>query len=187
MNHEELLRESRRILDEGGVETPAFITPVPGTFPLNCDIDNDVAVVTFLTSAPEKNVHYSEEYVFERIRGTWEYLGGGSASMGLPPPVRRTREELNGLHMRLTGHGLTRRRRHSLFPARRWISTAELQLSDEVAGLRLDDRPVRVPRHGIVSVVWPTLHPATATALAADGRTLASLTLEPRIWTPTPD
>lgn len=187
MNHEELLRESRRILEEGGVQAPSASASAPGTFPLNCDIADDIAVVTFITSVPGKDVHYSEECVFERIQGTWEYLGGGSASINLPSLARLSRTELDGAHMRLTGHGLTRRRRTSLLPSQHWISTAELQLSDEVALLRLDDRPVKVPRHGIVSAVWATLDPATATALTADGRVLSSLALEPRIWTPTPD
>ncbi|GAA2724842.1 hypothetical protein [Actinocorallia aurantiaca] len=185
MNHEELLRESRRILEEGGVEAPSLPVAASGTFPLNCDIAGDIALVTFISSLPGEDAYRSEEYVFERIRGTWEYLGGGAASMEFPIPVRRSREDLNGTHMRLTGHGLTKRRRVGDLPTEGWISTAELRLSDEVALFRLDDRPVPVPGHGIVSAIWPTLESATATALASDGRTLSSLVLEPRVWTTT--
>lgn len=187
MTHEELLEECRKILEAGGVTASRPDAPESGTFPLSCDIAEDIAVVTFVTSAPEKGVHYSEECVFERIGDAWEYLGGGSASMDFPCPVRTSRAEMGGVDLRLTGHGLTRRRRPVLFPNRRWISTAELQTSDEVAVLRLDDREVGIPPHGIVSVLWPGLQPATVTALSADGRALASLTLEPRTWFETPE
>ncbi|WP_157963837.1 hypothetical protein [Actinocorallia populi] len=187
MTHEEVLRECRRILEDGKVEAPSFTAPVSGTFPLNCDIAEDIAVVTFITSMPDDRSYCSEHYVFERADGAWEYLGGGSASMDSPCPVRLPRTGLGGAHLRLTGHGLTRRRRPALFPERRWIVTAELQLCDEAAALLLNDRPVTVPGHGIVSAVWPTLQPATATALAADGRALSSLVLEPRTWFHTPE
>lgn len=187
MTHEEVLKECRRVLEEGRVAAPLRPTPALGTFPLNCDIAEDIAVVTFLTSMPDEKSYCSEQYVFELADGVWEYLGGGSASMDSPCPVRLPRTGLGGAHLRLTGHGLTRRRSPGLYPERRWIVTAELQLCDEAETLLLDERPVAVPDHGIVSAVWPTLRPATATALAADGRTLSSLLLEPRTWFHAPE
>jgi len=187
MTHEELLEECRKILETGRVETPPSWTSTDGTFPLNCDIAEDIALVTFVTSVPGKGVYYSEECVFERIAGVWEYLGGQSASMDSPSPVRGTRAELGGTHLRLTGHGLTRRRRPVLFPNRRWISTAELQASDEVAVLHFDDREIEVPPHGLVSVIWPSRRPAEITALDLDAKPLTSLALNPRIWFEAPD
>jgi hypothetical protein len=187
MTHEELLEECRKILETGRVETPRSWTSTDGTFPLNCDIDEDIALVTVVTSAPDKGVYYSEECVFERISGVWEYLGGRAASMDFPTPVRGTRAELGGTHLRLTGHGLTRRRRPALFPDKRWISTAELQASDEVASLHLDDREIEVPPHGFVSVIWHSLRPARITALDPDAKPLVSLDLNPRTWFEAPD
>ncbi len=187
MTHEEVLTECRSVLEKGRVAEPSFGASGTGMIPLNCDIAEDIAVVTFITSMPDEKSYCSQHYVFELVGGVWEYLGGGSASMGSPCPVRLPQAGLGGAHLKLTGHGLTRRRSPGLYPERRWIATAELQLSDEAQTLLLDERPVTVPGHGIVSAVWSTLRPTTATALAADGRALSSLLLEPRTWFHAPE
>ncbi|MFG2003172.1 hypothetical protein ACGFNU_28830 [Spirillospora sp. NPDC048911] len=177
MTDHELYDELLRLLRDGMPEpAPAEFDDATGFLPLGVDVDGDIGVVTFLSREPLGL--FIEGTMFHRRNGEWMELGGGGGSAPDQPLARRTASELGGQHLRRYGTGKTVRNADRLLPwGAKWVSQARLQVSAEVARLRVGNRFMSVPAHGHAVVVWGARRAPVVEALADDGSVLGSLDL----------
>ncbi|MEU5882166.1 hypothetical protein [Spirillospora sp. NPDC047279] len=171
--HDELLRLLRDGIPQSA---PAEFDDETGFLPLGVDVDGDVGVVTFLCREPVGL--FIEGTAFHRRHGEWMELGGGGGSAPERPLARRTADELGGHHIVTYGTGKTVRNADRLLPwGAKWVSQVRLQVSAEVARLRVGHRYVTVPAHGHAVVVWGARRAPLVEALAEDDSVLSSLDL----------
>lgn len=176
MNYD-AVAESRRLIEHGAPDRLVRLTRRRRWIPIAVDVDGDVAAAAFLRRGVSGGGCH-DLWALERRDGDWELIGG-SGGDGYPPelPDRPPAAEL-GAFARLDGSGWTRRDDGRLTPwGAQGVSTASLTVSAEVAHLRVDDRDVSVPRHGIAVVVWGTRRPPAVVALASDGTPLTQIPL----------
>jgi hypothetical protein len=179
MNDHELHEELLRLLREGMPDpAPTEFDEARGFMPLGVDVDGEVAVVTFLCRSPfDPASLFIEGTTFHRRNGEWMELGGGGGSAPEEPLARRTAAELGG-HLARYGTGKTVRNADRLLPwGAKWVSQARLRVSAETTHMRVGNRPVKVPAHGHVVVVWGARRAPVIEALADDGTVLATLDL----------
>ncbi|MBT8240620.1 MAG: hypothetical protein KJN63_05280, partial [Acidimicrobiia bacterium] len=60
-------------------------------------------------------------------------------------------------------------------PSRRGVSHVEMRLGSQVAALRVSDRIIETPAHGLAIVVWSTRRPPAMAALSSAGEPLGEV------------
>lgn len=167
------LAESRRMIAEGVPEMPFRLTRRRRFIPVAFDVDGEVAATLFLRRGVSGNP-WLEAWALERRDGDWTILGGGSGD-GYDH-VFEPRESLDGLFVSY-GSGWTTRSAGRSLPGFGGISNAEMRLGSQVAALRVRNRTIEVPSHGVAIVVWPTRRRPRIMALASAGEPLGEISL----------
>lgn len=175
MEFSQTVERCRRLIAEGGDFSAPYRIQGPGTFPLNLDVRGNAAAVTFLTAGAAGSRFYVQTFVLQRIHGIWEYLGGGGSSCE-DFPDRCPSTAQFGRQLLVSRRGQTRKRR-APFIGSRWISVGHVRVSTEITTLYADDRPIPIPPHGHVSVLWTTRRGPTLRAWSGVGELLTTMRL----------
>ncbi|NNE95910.1 MAG: hypothetical protein HKN24_07770 [Acidimicrobiales bacterium] len=167
------LSESRKMFAQGVPDIPFKLTRRRRFIPLAFDVDGDVGATLFLRRGVNGNP-WLEAWSLERRDDEWTVLGGGSGD-GYDH-LFEPRQSIEGLVLPC-GSGWTARGARRLLPSSKGVSHAEMRLGSQVAALRVADRTIEVPSHGMAIAVWSSRRPPTVTAFSPTGETLGEIPL----------
>ena len=155
------------------------------------DIDADAGVAAVWLTRPARWPDImNEACLFERVGGSWQYLGGGGSSgeeLLLADRPSASRAGPASMMTSLSGSAGRSRSDREAQGAQRgfdrvgWVACAMFRVATEIAHLQVGARRIKVPRHGYVIAVWkappsPVSPPRPPiAAISDDGRRLTEL------------
>jgi len=174
----DVVQESRTMLSSGVPEMTFNLTRRRRFIPLAFDIEGDAAATLFVRRGVNGNP-WLEAWTLEQRDGEWFLLGGGSGD-GYEE-IFEPRDSIADLAVRY-GSGWTARGAGRMIPwPRKGVNHVEMRLASEVASLRVGNRSIEVPAHGLAIVMWQTRRPPLPLAIDADGKQLGAVPLQ-RGW-----
>jgi len=155
------------------------------------DIDADAGVAAVWLTRRARWPNPANNFcLFERARGSWQYLGGGGGTEEKFLPAGRPSASRAGPASMMTSlsgcSGRSRADREAQgsrgdFASVGWVACAMFRVATEVAQLQVGTRRIEVPQHGHVIVAWKAppssvspLRPPIA-AVSGDGFKLTEL------------
>lgn len=154
------------------------------------DVAADAGVAAVWLTRPARGPGTgNESCLFERVGGSWQYLGGGGSGEELPLTGRPSASRAGPASMMTSLSGSAGRSRSDReaqgaergFDRVGWVACAMFRVATEIAHLQVAARRIEVPRHGYVIVVWkappsPVSPPRPPiAAISEDGRRLTEL------------
>jgi hypothetical protein len=154
------------------------------------DMDAAVGVAAvWLVRRPGWPGAVEETCLFERVGGSWRYLGGGSRGAGtkllLAGRPSASRVGSASVMTRRGGPSVRSRADRKAqdpqlgFARVGWVASAEFRVATEVAYLQVGARRIKVPQHGYVIVAWkapPSSLPPRRPPIVAAGEDGSRLT-----------